>query len=144
MELFAHLYLLFGCLFVSCLHIIYLYDSHYSHARSSSCIYSTGADQGNLHGSFPCSPPCASPIGYEPCAPTLAYQSPIFIQPSICASSLSSLLTLLTLSSLSSSFSICIMSRSEDLWLGYAHIPILTKDNFSKWPCVCYQAQEAD
>jgi hypothetical protein len=49
-------------LFVFCLCIIYLYDLCYSHARLSSCIYSTGADQGNLHSSFPCSPPCASSI----------------------------------------------------------------------------------
>jgi transposase InsO family protein len=73
------------------------------------------------HGSFPCSPPCASPTGYEPCAPTLAYRSP-------------SLLSLFALhSSLSSSFSICIMSTSEDSRSGYAHVPVLTKDNFPRW-----------
>jgi hypothetical protein len=47
-------------LFVFCLRVIYLYDSRYSHARSS-CIYSTGLTRGTFTVLSPAHP-CASSI----------------------------------------------------------------------------------
>lgn len=80
----------------------------------------------SCRSSFPLTTPSASPTGDEPCAQSVTYPAVVvvtllsLVAPSHPSPSSLSLLDLLS-------------PRHGESRSGYAHVPILTKDNFPRW-----------